>query len=66
MWLSTPPGWGKKLSLTIAMLYGMMKYGTLFNQYLVGVAGLAAEGHVRCGVADEVVKQGATGRRDGK
>ena len=24
MWLSTPPGWGKKKSLTMAMLYGIL------------------------------------------
>lgn len=27
MWLSTPPGAGKKKSLTIAMLYDMLKGG---------------------------------------
>ena len=25
MWLSTPPGWGKKKSLTMAMLYGILR-----------------------------------------
>lgn len=44
----------------------MMKYGTLSKQCLVEVAGLASEGHGRCGDADVVAKQVATGRRDGK
>jgi hypothetical protein len=29
MWLSTPPGWGKKKSLTMAILYGIVPDSSL-------------------------------------
>lgn len=38
MWLSTPPGWGKKKSLTMAMLYGILRAFEVGNPSRSGVS----------------------------